>query len=626
LGGFDIDRNKLWDSHNDDGVYTDYALMELGMEEGDGEMENVVTDVIRNSTLILSEEGVVIQSAEGVVTWMIRAPSVDTEASGSAATGSSSTSTSSSSTTGGGEDISVSGTVFLDSNGDGLRDSTSSSAMTFGTSLVDLSGMAVDLYDCADASNPEWLLLERTNSSGYYEFESGDLMPLLEERGTTQIRVVITLSDAMLSEEYTFSPMSRDSDVNPNNGRTICWDLDEDGKQPIVWNAGVTKAVAEETVATPRPTAKPVRPPTLRPTAKPSSNSNAANENSTPADSVPATSPSTSSSAAGSATSSSVILSGVVFHDENNDGFYEFHEEASMPDVSVELLDCDGNGISTGSTDDNGMYGFSDLAPGSYIVRFSPPGGYQLGDVWTGLVDDQGNMIAEGANNHANPTTGSTLCKEYQGGSTEYSLNAGMIIGGASPMPSPKPSEDPKGDGSSCSGAKCPIDGMCRNKSGLCGAGISFCNPESVWDPTCPDVSSLATVSDVADGPICNEDGSVGSTNAAGSSGEETVQSTILSFTYSLTGADGVPPDANSIAMFEKELNARLACTYFDDPCLACDNSTESISRNLRRRISSRARFLASVDDSSVSGISSLPKDEIYPEKGEIVDSRLPSP
>jgi hypothetical protein len=130
----------------------------------------------------------------------------------------------------------------------------------------------------------------------------------------------------------------------------------------------------------------------------------------------------------------------------------------------------------------------------------------------------------------------------------------------------------------------------------------------------------------VADGPICNEDGSVGSTNAAGSSGEETVQSTILSFTYSLTGADGVPPDANSIAMFEKELNARLACTYFDDPCLACDNSTESISRNLRRRISSRARFLASVDDSSVSGISSLPKDEIYPEKGEIVDSRLPSP
>lgn len=615
LGGFDVDRNKLWDSHNDVGVYTDYALLQLGMDGGgNGEMENVVTDVIRNSTLILSEEGVVIQSADGVVTWKIIAPSpVDTATSGSAATG--------------WEDISVSGTVFLDANGDGLRDSTSSSAVTFGNSLVDLSGMAVDLYDCADASNPEWLLLERTNSSGHYEFESADLMPLLEERGTKQLRVVITLSDAMLSEEYTFSPMSQDSDVNPNNGRTICWDLEEDGKQPLVWNAGVTKAVAEETVTTSRPTAKPVRPPTLRPTAKPASNSNAANENSTPADdSVPATSPSTSSSA-GSATSSSVILSGVVFHDENNDGFYEFHEEATMPDITVELLDCDGKSISTGSTDDNGMYGFSDLAPGSYTVRFSPPGGYQLGDVWTGLVDDQGNLIAEGVNNHANPTTGSTVCKEYQGGSTEYSLNAGMIIEGASSMPSPKPSEDPMGDGTPCSGAKCPIDGMCRNKSGLCGAGVSFCNPESVWDPTCPDVSSLATVSDVADGPICNEDGSVGLTNSsASSSGEEAVQSTILSFTYSVKGADGVPPDANSIAKFEEELNARLACAYFDDPCLACNNNTtESISRNLRRRISSRARFLA-VDDSSVSGISSLPKDEINPEKGEIVDSRLHSP
>ena len=615
LGGFDVDRNKLWDSHNDVGVYTDYALLQLGMDGGgNGEMENVVTDVIRNSTLILSEEGVVIQSADGVVTWKIIAPSpVDTATSGSAATG--------------WEDISVSGTVFLDANGDGLRDSTSSSAVTFGNSLVDLSGMAVDLYDCADASNPEWLLLERTNSSGHYEFESADLMPLLEERGTKQLRVVITLSDAMLSEEYTFSPMSQDSDVNPNNGRTICWDLEEDGKQPLVWNAGVTKAVAEETVTTSRPTAKPVRPPTLRPTAKPASNSNAANENSTPADdSVPATSPSTSSSA-GSATSSSVILSGVVFHDENNDGFYEFHEEATMPDITVELLDCDGKSISTGSTDDNGMYGFSDLAPGSYTVRFSPPGGYQLGDVWTGLVDDQGNLIAEGVNNHANPTTGSTVCKEYQGGSTEYSLNAGMIIEGASSMPSPKPSEDPMGDGTPCSGAKCPIDGMCRNRSGLCGAGVSFCNPESVWDPTCPDVSSLATVSDVADGPICNEDGSVGLTNSsASSSGEEAVQSTILSFTYSVKGADGVPPDANSIAKFEEELNARLACAYFDDPCLACNNNTtESISRNLRRRISSRARFLA-VDDSSVSGISSLPKDEINPEKGEIVDSRLHSP
>ena len=38
-----------------------------------------------------------------------------------------------------------------------------------------------------------------------------------------------------------------------------------------------------------------------------------------------------------------------------------------------------------------------------------------------------------------------------------------------------------------CSGVKCPMEGMCRNKAGLCGAGIGFCSPNSVWESSCPD-------------------------------------------------------------------------------------------------------------------------------------------
>ena len=387
------------------------------------------------------------------------------------------------------------------------------------------------------------------------------------------------------------------------------WDLEVDGKQSIVWNAGITNVAATITATT---TAKP----TLRSTAKPSSNSNAAVEGSANENSTPTSAPATSTSSA----NASVIISGLVFHDVNDNGYFEFHDETSMPDVQIELFDCEGKRIASGSTDENGMYGFSDLNPGPFVVSFSPPDGYQLGSIWTGLVDGEGNMIAKDANNHADPATGSTVCTQYQAGRAEYSLDAGLISEGASSMPSAKPSEDPRGDGTQCSGAKCPIDGMCRNKAGLCGAGVSFCNPESVWDPTCSEISSTTVVvPDAANGTICNDDGSVGLTNDSATN-KERVKGTVLSFTYALNGVNKTSPDANLIAKFEKELNERLACTYFDDPCLACDNIDESRARNLRRRISFRGRFLASVEDSTVSGISSLPKDEPN-EEGEILDA-----
>ncbi len=615
LGGFDIDKIKIWDSHSDGGTYTESALADLGLSSegtgGDGTSgsNTVVLDERRyNSTLEVTEEGVFIQDADGVKTWMVSAPPKE-EAAPSSSSSSSSSPSSTNET-----EISVSGVVFLDSDGDGLVDSNSSSATSFGSAAVELGGMAVDLYDCAESENPVWLLMERTNSSGYYEFDSMDLMTRLEERGTSLIRVVITLPDSL--SDYAFSPTSRDSDFDPN-GQTNCLDLDADGKQSILWNAGITNAAAIVSTTT----VKPSRRPTRRPTAKPSSKSYGVVEDAANA-STPSPTPSTSISSTTTSliNNSSVIISGLVFHDVNNNGYFDFHEETTLSDVQVELSNCDGDIISNGSTDANGMYGFSELVPGLFVVRFFPPNGYELGDIWTGLVDGEGNLIAIDANNHANPTTGSTECRDYQAGSAEYSINAGMTTKGASSMPSAKPSEDPNGDGTLCSGAKCPIDGMCRNKSGLCGAGVSFCNPESVWDPTCSEVSSASTVSNETGGAICNDDGSVGLTSNS-TSNEGKSNGTVLSFSYALQGADGTSPDANLIAKFEKELNSRLACTYFDAPCLACDKNNGRRIWKLRRRMSFRARKLDSVEDSSMSGISPLPKDEPNPEKCEIVDA-----
>jgi len=267
ISAYNIDRLKIWDSHLNLGVYTPlyYSLGGGEMiEDGKGEnsiVSNMVNDKISGSVLQLTEDGnVVIQSEndedeEVVVTWSIDAPpSLEDK-----------------------EVVSVSGKVFYDMNSNGLNDDSASSSSTSIEKEEVVSNVIVDLYDCSSTEvEDEWILVTRTNNLGEYKFTvpstssssssiesdggSGGSMDTLNlsnylmERGISKIRAVFTLStdggDGTVS--YSFSPTSKDSDVN-NIGSTSCWDL-KDENDNIIWNAGIitTTSTSQEESTTPQ--------------------------------------------------------------------------------------------------------------------------------------------------------------------------------------------------------------------------------------------------------------------------------------------------------------------------------------------------------------------------------------
>jgi hypothetical protein len=338
-------------------------------------------------------------------------------------------------------------------------------------------------------------------------------------------------------------------------------------------------------------------------------------------DDVPTSAPATTSP---QVNSSSVAIYGIIFDDVNDNGYFDVvdDDESGLPDVQVALFDCDGSIKFTTRTDDNGMYGFSDLDVGSYLIRVSPPGGYQVSSVWTGLVDD--------ADSRVDPETNNTICQEYQGGDSELDVGMSSISEGLFPSSAPIAAQPIAGDGSPCSGAVCPIDGMCRNKAGLCGAGLSFCNPNSVWDPSCVDAVegdgvdapiSTPTVSFAPSAPgACNDDGTVGMTKNDTASVNGRVRGVTLAFTYAIKSDNDALLDSESVARFENELNTRLACVYFTDRCLSCkDDINNEVGSVRRRRTSHQIRFMVNANNSSVAGISALPKDEPNTLEGNVV-------
>ena len=329
-----------------------------------------------------------------------------------------------------------------------------------------------------------------------------------------------------------------------------------------------------------------------------------------------------------------VVISGVVFDDANNNGFFD-SGETPMSDVNVALFDCDGSIKMLDNTDDNGMYGFSDLTAGSYLLKFSAPQGYQISSTWSGFIDEEGKLMAPNADSNVNPDTASSVCKSYKAGEEEYSLDAGMSssvaattpadsAGATAAKPTSKPSNDPKGDGTPCSGSRCDVEGgMCRNKAGLCGLGLAFCNANSVWTKNCheddvppaaedtstaspttslrptakPTLSSAptispnpTTISNDATAPFCHIDGSVGDVSGSAVS---------VQFTYSIESEAFSPSStATLIDLFEKELNRHVACDFADHSCLICDTAAKS-------------RAVRSTKNATMIGLSPYPKDEI---------------
>ncbi len=109
---------------------------------------------------------------------------------------------------------------------------------------------------------------------------------------------------------------ARDSDADPDTGRTEIFTLAEEGISDFTWDAGVL------------------------------------------GDGLPAT------------------LGNFVWEDRNNNGVQD-EGEPGIADVTVELYQSSGELLDTMTTDENGMYLWDDLSAGDYSLRFVLPEGYE---------------------------------------------------------------------------------------------------------------------------------------------------------------------------------------------------------------------------------------------------------
>ena len=113
-------------------------------------------------------------------------------------------------------------------------------------------------------------------------------------------------------------------------------------------------------------------------------------------------------------------ISGAAWLDLNADGVYGTGELAESG-VTVELLNAAGTSVlATTTTDANGNYSFTSLAPGSYEVEFVKPSG--LG--FTSQVSGTSGQIVSAAN----ITTGITQQISVTAGAPATNVDAGLVI------------------------------------------------------------------------------------------------------------------------------------------------------------------------------------------------------
>ncbi|KAL7485625.1 hypothetical protein ACHAW6_011217 [Cyclotella cf. meneghiniana] len=482
----------------------------------------------------------------------------------------------------------IGGYAFFDSDDNGIRypDTTVEPALT---------NINVELFSCGKAASTFdddiKLAVDRTNAQGMYAFRN-------LTSGYYRVDVEVPTGYA-LSSVWTGKTNSDgqptdpnvDSTVDPETGTTPCFKVIK-GTNDLSWGIGL-KYDNE---------ASPAETPVASPVASPVS--------------VESNSPSPASSETGK--NSTIAISGFVFYDKDDNGYFEESEEEAISNVDVALFNCNGTIVAVSSTDENGMYGFDELKQGSYNVKFSLPSGYEFSNIWSGEQNDEGDLISSDADSDVDPNTGLSPCQTFS--DSFFSLDAGMFLsddGG----PSSKPTNNPKGDGTPCSGSECDEEGMCRNVAGVCGSGLSFCNPQSVWTPSCvtekiniptlfpvtvvPTISSPPTISHAPfrnqspnTASVCNADGTYGETTDG-----DGVMASDVTFQYSLLNESGESFE-DAVALFERELNSRLACHYFEDSCLNCGSRLRGRSSRGRRTV---------VEGSSVVGISSEPNDQQNP-------------
>jgi len=118
-------------------------------------------------------------------------------------------------------------------------------------------------------------------------------------------------------------------------------------------------------------------------------------------------------------------LGNYVWEDINGDGIQDTGE-SGIPSVTVNLHGAgpngsfgDGDDVSdTTTTNTNGVYQFTNLAPGKYYLEFVTPSGYAI------TLKDQGSDDA--ADSDADQTTGKTATTVLVSGETDLTWDAGM--------------------------------------------------------------------------------------------------------------------------------------------------------------------------------------------------------
>jgi hypothetical protein len=107
-----------------------------------------------------------------------------------------------------------------------------------------------------------------------------------------------------------------------------------------------------------------------------------------------------------------------VWFDMNTNGIQNAGEPG-LSDVTVNLLDGDGNVVNTTTTDSNGFYSFQ-TAPGTYSVQFELPSGY--------LFTEQGAGSNPALNSKVDPATGQTDDFTLVFGQQDLNEDAGLGV------------------------------------------------------------------------------------------------------------------------------------------------------------------------------------------------------
>ncbi|WP_197494102.1 SdrD B-like domain-containing protein, partial [Lewinella sp. 4G2] len=106
-----------------------------------------------------------------------------------------------------------------------------------------------------------------------------------------------------------------------------------------------------------------------------------------------------------------------VFLDEDADGVQDAGEEG-IEDVTVNLLDENGDVVATTTTDVDGAYEFTDVVPGDYVVEFEAPAGTEPSPVNAGGDD--------ATDSDADPITGQTGTITITSGEEDDTNDAGF--------------------------------------------------------------------------------------------------------------------------------------------------------------------------------------------------------